>query len=74
MSQAITGRWNGKRRNGRVCTITEVTEYDHLGPSGGPVRGTYVLVDQEPTERLAKGQYQILPGKELVTCDDPEAP
>jgi hypothetical protein len=74
MSQAITGRWSGKRSNGRPCTVTEVTEYPNPTAADAPPLNTYVLVDHEPTTRLAKGQYQILPGNELVTCDDPEAP
>ena len=73
MSQAITGRWKGKR-NGLPCTITEITEYPNPTNTTAAPLNTYVLVDHEPTTRLAQGQYQILPGNDLVTCDDPDAP
>jgi hypothetical protein len=74
MEHMVTGRWSGRRHNGRACTVTEVTQYDRPGVTASPAWGSYLLVDHEPTERLAKGQYLVLPGNEVVTCDDPDAP
>jgi hypothetical protein len=75
MQQMITGRWDGKRSNGRTCTVTEVTEYGHstVLMAAAP-NSSYILVDHEPTQRLGKGRYQVLPCNEVVTCDHPDAP
>ena len=74
MQRAITWRSSGTRPNGRRCTITEVTEYDAVNWAKLVPRETYVLVDHQSAARLGKGQYRILPGGEVVTCDDPDAP
>ena len=74
MQRAITWRSSGTRGNGTRCTITEVTEYDHPSWANAVPRNSYVLVDHEPTARLAKGRYRILTDDQLVTCDHPDAP
>ncbi len=74
----ISGRWDGKRGVGgdATCVITEVTEHSGGTAFGeGPVVGSYLLVDQEPATRTAKGRYTVdTPGTETVTCDAPDAP
>lgn len=74
MNRAITWRSAGTRSNGARCTILEITEYDCRTWANAVPRQTYVLVDHEPADRLAKGRYRILPSEELVTCDHPDAP
>jgi len=74
MQRAITWHSRGTRSNGRACTIVEITEYDQLGWAHLIPRGSYVLVDHEPTARIDKGRYRILTGDEVVTCDHPDAP
>jgi hypothetical protein len=74
MNRAITWRAVGTRGNGARCTILEVTEYDCRTWANAVPRQTYVLVDHEPADRIAKGRYRILPSEELVTCDHPDAP
>ena len=74
MNRAITWRAAGTRGNGARCTILEITEYDYRTWTNAVPRQTYVLVDHEPADRLAKGRYRILPSNELVTCDHPDAP
>lgn len=74
MDTAITWRSSGTRSNGARCTILEITEYDCRGWANAVPRQSYVLVDHEPADRVAKGRYRILPSRELITCDHPDAP
>lgn len=74
MQTAITWRSNGTRSDGRACTILEITEFEQLGWARLVPRASYILVDHEPTARVDKGRYRILPGNEVVTCDHPDAP
>jgi hypothetical protein len=74
MQRAITWRSRGKRRDGQTCSIVEVTEYEQLDWARLVPRSSYILVDHEPTARVAKGRYRILTGDEVVTCDHPDAP
>lgn len=74
MNRAITWRSAGTRGNGARCTILEVTQFDCRAWANAVPRQTYVLVDHEPADRIAKGRYLIRPSHELVTCDHPDAP
>ncbi len=74
MDRAITWRSAGTRSNGARCTIVEVTEFDRRGWASATPRDTYILVDHEPADRVAKGRYVIVPSYEVVTCDHPDAP
>jgi hypothetical protein len=71
----VSGRWSGMR-GGAACVITQVIEHEAGSPgTEGAVTGQYLLVDQEPATRVARGRYTIdTPGGEVVTCDDPAAP
>lgn len=74
MHQAITWRSAGTRSNGARCTILEVTEFDRRGWASAVPRDSYILVDHEPADRVAKGRYVIVPSHEVITCDHPDAP
>jgi hypothetical protein len=74
MDRAITWRSAGTRSNGARCTIVEVTEFVRRGWASAVPRESYILVDHEPADRVAKGRYVIVPSYEVVTCDHPDAP